>query len=157
MHDIFNYTLAEYNETSVRLHRRWINTTSSEDYNGADLYLSVPVGSAARLAVTPGDNGTWTPPTVDIVVPSESGTGGLNGSQAGIVTVKVVTNETSLAGLDTGELFLPEDTNGTLALQTALQELASGNLTAAQQVCAFLVLPSDQYMHTELPGCRSRS
>lgn len=60
MHDIFNYTLGEYNDTSVRLHRQWINTTSptSERYKGADLYLTVPVESSARLAVTPGNNGT---------------------------------------------------------------------------------------------------
>ncbi|RPD61023.1 hypothetical protein L226DRAFT_612754 [Lentinus tigrinus ALCF2SS1-7] len=131
MHDIFNYTLGEYNETAVRLHRQWINTTSpsSSDYNGANLYLSVPADSSARLSVIPGNNGTWTPPTVHILVPQNgSGTG------TGIVTVKVVTNETSLAGLDTQELFLPEGTNGTQALHTALQGLASGDLAAAKQV-----------------------
>ncbi|RDX43809.1 hypothetical protein OH76DRAFT_1409762 [Lentinus brumalis] len=126
MHDVFNYTLADHSETSVRLHRRWINTTSpaSADYNGADLYLSVPADSAARLSVTPGSNGTWIPPIVEIVVPRGGGT----------VTVKVVTNETSFPGLDTEDLFLPEGTDGSQALQTALQGLASGNLTAAQQV-----------------------
>ncbi|OSC99924.1 hypothetical protein PYCCODRAFT_1513135 [Trametes coccinea BRFM310] len=126
MHEIFNYTLASYNDTSLRLHRRWINTTSptSSAYNGADLYLTVPAGSAARLAVTPGNNGTWTPPTVDVLVPAAGGT----------VRVAVVTNETSLVGLGTERLFLPESTNRSRALQTALQGLADGQSDAAQQV-----------------------
>ncbi|KAH9902577.1 hypothetical protein C8Q73DRAFT_670858 [Cubamyces lactineus] len=128
MHDIFNYTLASYNDTSVRLHRQWINTTSptSSTYKGADLYLTVPSGSPARLSVTPGNNGTWTPPMVDILVPG--------GGQNGTVRVTVVTNETSLMGLDTQRLFLPEGTNGSQALQTALQGLADGENEAAKQV-----------------------
>ena len=128
MRDIFNYTLAEYNETSVRLHRRWINTTSpaSAEYNGADLYLTVPPSSAVRLAVTPGNNGSWTPPAINVVLPERT--------EKGVVTLKVVTNETTLPGLNTQDLFLPESTNGTQALQTVLQGLATGNATAAQQV-----------------------
>ena len=120
--------VSAYNTTFLRLHRQWINTTSptSSIYKGADLYLTVPENSTAQLSVTPGDNGTWTPPTVDILVPP--------GSSGGIVTVAVVTNETSLAGLNTEGLFLPESTNGTQALQTALVGLADGNSTAAQQV-----------------------
>lgn len=133
MHSIFNYTLTSYNETSVRLHRQWINTTSpdSSRYLGADLYLTVPVGSPVRLAVTPGDNGTWTPPTVDIIVPASA-----DPAQAGVVTVKVVTNETSLPGLDTQRLFLPQDGNETTALQNVLQGLSDGESDAAKQVCA---------------------
>ncbi|KAI0366300.1 hypothetical protein BV20DRAFT_1124361 [Pilatotrama ljubarskyi] len=129
MHEIFNYTLASYNDTSLRLHRRWINTTSPESstHKGADLFLTVPSGSSARLAVTPGNNGTWTPPTVDIIVPA-------GGEQGATVRVAVVTNETSLPGLDTQRLFLPESTNGSQALQTALKGLASGVSDAAKQV-----------------------
>ncbi|KAI0350022.1 hypothetical protein OH77DRAFT_1431415 [Trametes cingulata] len=128
MHEIFNYTLASYNNTSLRLHRQWINTTSpdSSTYKGADLYLTVPSGSSAQLAVTPGNNGTWTPPTVDIVVP--------DGGQGSTVRIAVVTNETSLPGLDTQRLFLPENTNGSQALQTALKGLASGETEAAKQI-----------------------
>lgn len=132
MHSIFNYTLASYNETSVRLHRQWINTTSpdSSHYRGADLYLTVPVGSPARLAVTLGDNGTWIPPTVDILIPASADPG-----QAGVVTVKVVTNETSLPGLDTQRLFLPVNANESAALQNVLQCLSNGESDAAKQVC----------------------
>ncbi|KAI1797436.1 hypothetical protein LXA43DRAFT_984433 [Ganoderma leucocontextum] len=132
MHDIFNYTLGEYNDTSVRLHRQWINTTSpaSSRYNGADLYLTVPAESSARLSVTPGNNGTWTPPTVDIIVPSTADAQ----DSARTLRVTVVTNETSLPGLNTQALFLQNGTNGTQGLGTALQGLADGTNVAAQQV-----------------------
>ncbi|KAI0671937.1 hypothetical protein C8Q78DRAFT_806310 [Trametes maxima] len=125
LHEIFNYTVASYNETALRLHRRWINTTSptSSIYKGADLYLSVPSGSPARLGVTPGDAA----PTIDILIPAGA-------QQGGTVTVAVVTNETSLPALDTQRLFLPESTNRSRALQTALKGLASGESEAAKQV-----------------------
>lgn len=131
MHSIFNYTLISFNETLVRLHRQWINTTSpdSSRYLGADLYLTVPVESPVRLAVTPGDNGTWTPPTVDIIIPAS-----VEAGQAGVVTVKVVTNETSLPGLDTQRLFLPGNESETAALQNVLQGLSDGESDAAMQV-----------------------
>lgn len=133
MHSIFNYTLTSYNETSVHLHRQWINATSpdSSRYRGADLYMTVPVGSSARLAVTPGDNGTWTPPTVDIIVPASA-----DPRPAGVVTVKVVTNETSLPGLDTQRLFLSQNASETSALQNVLQGLSDGESDAAKQVCS---------------------
>ena len=133
MHSVFNYTLGEYNDTSVRLHRQWINTTSptSSLYKGADLYLTVPEGSSARLAVTPASNGTRAPPTVNIVVPSTADAQ----DSARTLRVTVVSNETSLTGLDTQALFLPQNgTNGTQALETALQGLADGTNVAAQQV-----------------------
>ena len=129
MNSIFNYTLAEFNETSVRLHRQWINTTSptsSESY-GADLWLTIPPESSARLSAS---NESSYSPTVDIVVPQDA-------SNA-LVNVAVVTNETSLTGLDTQQLFLPPDTNGSQALQQVLQGLADGNSSAAQQVCTSL-------------------
>ena len=37
MHEIFNYTLAEFNDTSVKLHRQWINATASGAFRTADL------------------------------------------------------------------------------------------------------------------------
>ena len=98
----------------------------SNEYNGADLYLIVPQDSDALLSVTPADSGTSEPPSVTIVLPS--------GATNGVVRAAFVTNETSLAGLDTEALFLPEGTNGSTALKTALTGLADGNNTAAQQV-----------------------
>ena len=132
MNEIFNWTLAQCNETSLRLHRQWINTTSQtfSEFKGADLYLTVPSGSAAHLSVTPGNN-QITPPKIDIVVPP--------GAANGLLRVAVVTNETSFPGLDTQELFLSADTNGTQGLQKALQGLADGSNMAAQQVRTCLV------------------
>lgn len=129
MHDIFNYTLASFNSTFVRLHRQWINTTLGDapgTFRGADLELSVPANSSAQFSVTPGNNGTWTPPTVDILVPQNA--------SAGVVRVAVVTNETSLVGLNTQSLFLSNGTGGAEGLQTALQGLSSGENEVAKLV-----------------------
>ena len=133
MHSVFNYALGEYNDTSVRLHRQWINTTSptSSLYTGMDLYLTVPAESSARLAVTPGKNGPSSPPTVNIILPSAAGAGDATRT----LRVTVVSNETSLTGLDTQALFLPQDgADGSPALEEALQGLADGTNVAGQQV-----------------------
>lgn len=129
MHEIFNYTLDAYNSTSVRLHHQYINTTTngSTTYKGADLYLLVPTNSSTQISVTPGNNGSYSPPTVDILVPPEGGS----------LLVRVLTNETSLTGFDTGSLFLAQgnttNANGT-GLQTALNGLADGSNIVADQV-----------------------
>lgn len=130
MHEIFNYTLTSHNSTSVRLHHRYINSTSSDSpttFKGADLYLSVPPGSDTRLSVTPGNNGSYTPPTIRILVPQ---------SASGISTlrVRVLTNETSLIGLNTQDLFLSEDAGTTPGIKTALNGLSNGTNEVAQQV-----------------------
>ncbi|KDQ56402.1 hypothetical protein JAAARDRAFT_195047 [Jaapia argillacea MUCL 33604] len=126
MHEIFNYTLYSYNTTNIRLHRQYINTTNSSSsiYKGADLYLIA--GSGTKFSVTPGNNGTYTPPTIDILVPS--------GSQNGTVRVKVVTNETSLAGLNPQSLFLNQSSGSTPGIQLALNGLADGSNPVADQV-----------------------
>lgn len=152
MHEIFNYTLAEHSSTSVRLHRHYINSTSSsitpsssnssrnpkplppDVFKGVDLYLSIPQGSSARLSVTPGHNGTFTPPKIDIIVPHEDDSH--SRTQSPILRVRVLTNETSLVGLDTQSLFLTQEDGSTLALQTALDGLANGTNTVANQASA---------------------
>ncbi|EJD08148.1 uncharacterized protein FOMMEDRAFT_144208 [Fomitiporia mediterranea MF3/22] len=123
MHEIFNYTLASYNSSSVRLHRQWINATSNGTFRSADVYLNTLSG--AQLNVTPGNNGTTAPPTIDILV-EEGG--------SGIMQLRVVTNETSLTGLAPEDLFLSEGTGNNSALDTALTGLADGSSPAAQQV-----------------------
>ena len=129
MHEIFNYTLDSFNETFVRLHRQWINTTLGDlpsTFRGADLELSIPSNSTAQFSVTPGSNGTWTPPEIDILVPVNS--------TNGIVRVAVVTNETSLTGLDTQALFLSNSSVDSVGLQTALQGLSNGTNEVANQI-----------------------
>ncbi len=96
MHEIFNYTVAYANSTSLRLHRQWTNATADGMFKGADLYLNTISG--AQLNVTPGNNGTFSPPTVDVIMPK---------GQSGVVQMRVVTNESTIQEFGTEELFLP--------------------------------------------------
>ena len=131
MHEIFNYTLDSFNKTFVRLHRQWINTTLGDPpstFRGADLELSVPSNSTAKFSVVPGNNRLGKPPIIDILVPPNS--------TEGIVRVAVVTNETSLVGLDTQALFLSTNSsvNTSVGLNTALQGLSNGTNGVANQL-----------------------
>ncbi|KAF8637779.1 hypothetical protein AX17_002570 [Amanita inopinata Kibby_2008] len=129
-HEIFNYTLNEYNATSVRLHRQNINqtidpVTGGLVYKGADLYMSIPSGSDAQLSVTPSNNGSYTPATINILVPP--------GATNPTLRIRVVTNETSLVGLDPQQLFLETSQATTPAIKTALQGLNDGSNFAATE------------------------
>ena len=126
MHEIFNYTVLSQNETFVRLHHRWINSTADDpsQFRGADLLLSIPTTSSARLSFQPGNNGTFAPPTIGIITCNASN----------VVRFAVVTNETSLVGLNPHELFLSESANGTSGLQTTLRGLANGANFVANEV-----------------------
>ena len=124
MHEIFNYTLASFNSTSIRLHRQWINATSDGSFRGADLWLNARSG--VMLDVIPGNNGTFTPPNININV---------NGSGGGIAQLRVLTNETSLEGLSPKDLFLPEGSGSTAAINTALENLSNATNHNAQEVC----------------------
>ncbi|KAL4245979.1 hypothetical protein ABKN59_008890 [Abortiporus biennis] len=117
MHEVFNYTLVDFNSTFIQLHRKWINSTIEDPslYRGADLFLTTPAGSTAQFDVIPGNNGTMAPPTITIIVPQDR----------------------SDNGIDPQELFLSPtsmDGSGASALQTALQDLSNGNNTIAEQV-----------------------
>ena len=135
MHEIFNYTLHSYNSTFVRLHRRYINSTEngSTIYKGADLYLST-TDKSTQIAVTPGNNGSYTPPSINILMPS-------GGNGTGTILARVLTNETSLTGLDAESLFLAT-TNGKNGLSTALDGLANGTDATANQVSLLHLLSS---------------
>uniref|UniRef100_A0A0W0FBH0 Uncharacterized protein n=1 Tax=Moniliophthora roreri TaxID=221103 RepID=A0A0W0FBH0_MONRR len=126
MNKIFNYTLESYNETSVRLHRRYINATQNNPdvYRGVDLYLSIPPESNARLSVTVNTTEDGAP-NIDVLVPPSS-------SEA--VRVRILTNETSLVGLAPQDLFLREDQATKPSVQTALHGLLDGSDPVAQQV-----------------------
>ncbi|KZT50991.1 hypothetical protein CALCODRAFT_504066 [Calocera cornea HHB12733] len=119
MHEVFNYTLQSYNSTHFRLHRPWINGTKA-------LTVELETSSNLWFNVTPGNNGTYTPPTVEIRLN--------NSAQPGIAAWKVVCNETSLVGLETEGLFLANTTSNNTALQTALVGLNSGSSLNAQEV-----------------------
>ncbi|KZP01238.1 hypothetical protein CALVIDRAFT_474889 [Calocera viscosa TUFC12733] len=119
MHEIFNYTLQSYNSTHFRLHRPWINGTKA-------LTVELQTSSNLWFNITPGNNGTYTPPTVEIRLN--------NSVQPGIAGWKVVCNETSLVGLETEGLFLANTTSNNTALQTALVGLNNGSTSTAQEV-----------------------
>ena len=129
MHQIFNYTLASFTDTTVRLHRQNINltTTASGDkvYKTADLYLSIPEGSTAQLSVKPATSFT-SPPTVNILVPDDA--------TNSFVRLRFVTNETTPAGLDPVDVFQNPSTARNAQLRQILQGLGDGSNPAAQQV-----------------------
>ncbi|KAF8161426.1 hypothetical protein B0H34DRAFT_653240 [Crassisporium funariophilum] len=137
MHEIFNYTLLSHSSTEVRLHRQYINSTSTssvptqnskhpqkplpEIFKSVDLYISIPPGSSARLTVTPSNNGTFTPPKIDIVFPSHGATP--TPDIGAHVRVKVLTNETSLVGFDSAKLFLTPEEASTDVVKGVLDAL----------------------------------
>lgn len=140
MHEIFNYTLSSFSPTEVRLHRQYINSTitqgprwDSTQFKSVDLYLSIPSTSLARLSVRPGHNGTFTPPTIDILLPPTKSS--LHNSSSvlalpkppvianNVVRVRVVTNETSLVGFNPDSLFLAPQDASDPAINTAITSL----------------------------------
>ncbi len=137
MHEIFNYTLASYSSTEVHLHREYINSTSDlpQIFQLVDLYLSIPPGSFARLSVLPNDNGTITSPTIDILLPTTINIPGGEHATAGNPTrpanetdrirIRVVTSETTLAGLSPDNLFLSPQDASTPPISSALAALAT--------------------------------
>lgn len=122
MHEIFNYTLAGFDETFVKLHRQWINATTSGAFKTADFVLNTVSG--ARLNVTPSNNGTFTPPTIDILVDEGGGT----------IQMRFVTNETTIAGLSPEDLFLSAGNSTSPGVSKAVLGLANGTSANAQQV-----------------------
>lgn len=93
MHELFNYTLGDYSDSSITLHHKWVNGT-----NFMNLTLSSSDTSKVRLQVTPSANETQ-PPACNFIVQG-------NASDARI-TYRVVFNETSIGeGYSKPELFL---------------------------------------------------
>ncbi|PPQ63764.1 hypothetical protein CVT24_004273 [Panaeolus cyanescens] len=148
MHEIFNYTLLEHSSTAVRLHRQYINATttsavqrnpstrskSQQSFKSVDLYLSIPPGSSVKFSVTPTTNGALSPPKIDIIVPPRAISGPQNiADTRNAVRFRVVTNETSLVGFDTDDLFMTPDQGTTTTLQGVLKGL-SGKEDVIEQV-----------------------
>ncbi|KAK7472324.1 hypothetical protein VKT23_000443 [Stygiomarasmius scandens] len=131
MNSVFNYTLGEFNESSVWLHHRYINASDSSNQNSefkyTSLHLSTPSSSLARFSVTPNATANGSP-IINIYTPSSGGSP---------VRVRVLSNETSLPGLNPPALFLNESDAATPGVLTALQKLRNENDgfgEAAQQV-----------------------
>ena len=119
---VFNYTLGDYNSSSVTLHRAWINGTYAMDF-------TMQATSNVTFNVTPSTNGSYTPPSINIIKTS-SGTA--------VVTATTVCNETSLEGLSTSQIFLPSNS----ANATVSSDLLNGTPKALFQIYVCLLTAS---------------
>ena len=92
-HEIFNYTLGDYNSSSVQLVRNWINGTTVQ-------YLTYSAVDNLNITVVPNQNATL-PPNVTMTRPDQS--------RNGTVLVTTTFNYTAspdLVGLSSSQLFL---------------------------------------------------
>lgn len=109
------------------MHRNLLSVKTDEfrQINGTktyDLYLSAV--SNLHFNVTPSNNGTYTPPTIDILLNSSS-----SSNSRGTLAFRSLTNETSLEGLGPSRLFLPASNSSgqsNAAQRNALKGLADG-------------------------------
>ena len=104
--EIFNWTVSQADNSTVWLSRAWLNETILRDEQGQEngtarygLEWLLQAGPGTSFNVTPSNNGTYTPPRVDILV--------ADATQGGSVNFTVQTNETNFAGLTVDQLFSP--------------------------------------------------
>ena len=144
-HEIFNYTVTQLDESVVWFSRLWLNdtiiplpngTNSSARY-GYEFRLEAQNGTA-NFQVQPGNNGTFTPPSVRVVVPE---------GQVGKIDFTVQTNETSLIPLkkevlftDSAESGVSGQTNGTDG--PAIPGFTSNDTSVFESQMSFLLYAS---------------
>lgn len=124
--EIFNYTLGDYNQTSLQLVRNWINGTTVQ-------YLNFVALNNTQFSVTPNQNVTL-PPSVSFER--------IDKSQNGSMTFSTTFNYTDLPilapGLDADSLFLtqvPTNGNSSRGLIEVIQALqGNGSSGAPEQV-----------------------
>jgi hypothetical protein len=127
-HEIFNYTLGDFNGTYLQLVRPWINGTTVQ-------YLTFVAGDNTQFAVTPSQNITL-PPSIAFERTDKS--------QNGSMTFSTTFNYTDLPmlapGLDGQSLFLtsvPTNGNASKALTQVIQAL-QGNSTSGNSTTSAL-------------------
>lgn len=123
-HEIFNYTLGEYNQTSLQLVRNWINGTTVQ-------YLNFVALNNTQINVTPNENITL-PPSVSFERLDKS----LNGSMAFSTTFNYTDLPILAPGLDADTLFLtevPTNGNSSEALVEVIQALQGNGSTGAPE------------------------
>lgn len=103
-HQIFNWTVTQADNSTIWFSKPWLNETIIRNAQGQQtgtarygLEWLLQANNGTSFNVTPSNNGTYTPPQVQIIVPS----GG-----AGSVNFTVQVNETALAGLTVDQLFV---------------------------------------------------
>jgi hypothetical protein len=119
MHEIFNYTVTNLTTQEIFLHRKFINSSLSYD-------LIMRPGTNARFDVAASNNGTYTPPTMQVVQ--------VDASSPAVITVQALTNVTSLHGLGPQSIFRPEGSAADNATNALLSGLNDGTAPAAQQL-----------------------
>lgn len=120
-HEIFNYTLGAYNESSLQFVRKWINGSTIQ-------YLTFVAKNNTRIAVTPSKNVTL-PPTVNF----ERVNKGMNSSMTFSTTFNYTDMPMLARGLDADSLFLsqvPAGGNGSAALVKVLNALQGVNASS---------------------------
>ncbi|KAJ9113652.1 hypothetical protein QFC22_005961 [Naganishia vaughanmartiniae] len=121
-HEIFNYTLGAYNESSLQFVRKWINGSTVQ-------YLTFVAKNNARFAVTPSSNVTL-PPLVSFERVNKS----MNSSMTFSTTFNYTDKPMLAQGLDANSLFLtqvPINGNGSAALVKVLNALQGVNNTSS--------------------------
>lgn len=106
-HEIFNWTVTQADSSTIWFSKPWLNETILRNDQGEQtgtaqygLEWLLQANNGTSFNVTPSTNGTYTPPQVQIIVPT--------GGQGGSVNFTVQVNETALAGLTVDQLFVNE-------------------------------------------------
>jgi hypothetical protein len=90
---VLNYTVTNLTAEEIFLHRKFINSSLSYD-------LIIRPSQNARFDVAPSNNGTYSPPTINIIQ--------VDPSQPAHISVQALTNITSLEGLRPSSIFLED-------------------------------------------------
>lgn len=123
--EIFNYTLGDYNQTSLQLVRNWINGTTVQ-------YLNFVALNNTQFSVTPSQNVTL-PPSISFERVDKS----LNGSMSFSTTSNYTDLPLLAPGLDADRLFLteaPATGNSSQGLTQVIQALQGNGSSAPDQV-----------------------
>lgn len=130
-HEIFNYTLGPYTDSSVTLVRQWINGTTVQ-------YLTLNATQNAAFTVTPSSNVTL-PPDIVVVRPDQNSNATISFTTSFNFTgTTPSTPYIPLDGLGGSSLFLNSTpTNGTQNLATVLGAIQTNGTAVANEV-AFL-------------------
>ncbi|KAJ1030423.1 hypothetical protein NDA16_001332 [Ustilago loliicola] len=115
---IFNWTVTQADNTTLRLSKPWLNETIVRDAQGQEtgrtrysLEWLLQANNGTSFDIIPSNNGTYTPPTVRIITPPPITNDTVRAiPPPGSVTFTVTVNETALAPLSVDTLFTPDTT-----------------------------------------------
>ncbi|EST09848.1 hypothetical protein PSEUBRA_000239 [Kalmanozyma brasiliensis GHG001] len=116
--EIFNWTVTQADNQTLWLSKPWLNESIIRDAQGQEtgrgrysLEWLLQANNGTSFDITPSNNGTYTPPTVNIITPAVNTNDTSRAmAQPGSVTFTVTVNETALAPLSVDTLFAPDTT-----------------------------------------------